>query len=288
MQCCGVPCPALTDSLPILPYHAIPPFPARTPPVVRESAVPGAAHNSVPVGMASASLLSPSLRRRGLRTVRHGPETAGRAAFPDGTRNGSSPSSVRRCLLLAFLCGFTGHFQQHADFTIRNAIYGQLIAEPWPLVMPDGHHFIYYLGHWLPPACAASFCPAAYAPWLLTGWTFLGLELALLTAACRWGIRKTAWWAPASPLSRFARRVAELPGHALLVPVSGIPRPNSLVHRHSIPNIQHIQPCRSGTSVFGPGPDAFPCPPSGYYLMGALLLPGSPPGGPDSAPLHSA
>ncbi|WP_418682487.1 hypothetical protein, partial [Akkermansia sp.] len=99
------------------------------------------------------------------------------------------------CLLLAFLCGFTGHFQQHADFTIRNAVYGQLIAEPWPLVMPDGRLFIYYLGHWLPPACALSFCPAAYAPWLLAGWTFLGLELALLTAACRWGIRKTAWWA---------------------------------------------------------------------------------------------
>lgn len=67
----------------------------RTFPAVRGSAVPGAAHDSVPVGMASASLLPPSLRRRGLRTVRHGPETAGRASFPDGTRNGSSPSSVR-------------------------------------------------------------------------------------------------------------------------------------------------------------------------------------------------
>lgn len=81
--------------------------------------------------MASASLLSPSLRRRGLRTVRHGRK------LPEGRLSLTERGTVlllllsAGCLLLAFLCGFTGHFQQHADFTIRNAIYGQLIAEPW-------------------------------------------------------------------------------------------------------------------------------------------------------------
>ena len=64
--------------------------------------------------------------------------------------------------------------------------------------MSDGRRFIYYLGHWLPPALAASCCPDACAPWLLALWTFLGLELALLAAASRWGVRQTAWWAPVS------------------------------------------------------------------------------------------
>lgn len=99
------------------------------------------------------------------------------------------------CLMLVLLCGFTGHCQQHADFIIRNAVYERLAANSWPLVTEDGHHFIYYLGHWLPPALAASFCPASWAPWLLALWTFLGLELALLAATVRWGIRKTARWA---------------------------------------------------------------------------------------------
>ena len=99
------------------------------------------------------------------------------------------------CLLLVLLCGFTGHCQQHADFAVRNAVYEQLATGSWPLVMADGRHFIYYLGHWLPPALAASCCPDAWAPWLLALWTFLGLELALLAATSRWGVRQTAWWA---------------------------------------------------------------------------------------------
>ena len=49
------------------------------------------------------------------------------------------------CLLLVLLCGFTGHCQQHADLAVRNAVYEQLAAGSWPLVMSDGRHFIYYL-----------------------------------------------------------------------------------------------------------------------------------------------
>lgn len=99
------------------------------------------------------------------------------------------------CFLLAFLCGFTGHVPQHGDFFIRNAIYAELSAHAWPLVLPDGHHFIYYLGHWLPSSLAAQYCPPWLAPWLLTCWTFLGLALALLAAICRWGVRTATWWA---------------------------------------------------------------------------------------------
>lgn len=179
------------------------------------------------------------------------------------------------CLLLTFLCGFTGHFQQHADFTIRNAVYGQLIAEPWPLVMPDGHHFIYYLGHWLPPACAAAFCPAAYASWLLAGWTFLGLELALLTAACLWGIRKTAWWtllllclgSPAASLDFLGMPLSHLfpEYNAQMALFIGIPSQIFNTFNHAVPALLCTVLLLTRS-----------LPASGYYLMGALLLPGSP------------
>ncbi len=98
------------------------------------------------------------------------------------------------CLILTLACGFTGHVQQHADFIIRNAVYEGLITHDWPLILPDGQSFIYYIGHWLSPAAAAKACPAYWADALLILWTFLGLELALLTAVCQWGARKTMQW----------------------------------------------------------------------------------------------
>ena len=179
------------------------------------------------------------------------------------------------CLLLVLLCGFTGHCQQHADFIIRNTVYERLAAHSWPLVTEDEHHFIYYLGHWLPPALAASFCPASWAPWLLVLWTFLGLELALLTAAVRWGIRQTARWAlillclgsPAMvpdylgiPLSSL---IAEY--NAQLVLFIGIPGQLFNTFNHAVPALLYAVfiLTRSLSS-------------SGYYLAGALLLPSSP------------
>lgn len=99
------------------------------------------------------------------------------------------------CLLLVFLCGFSGHIQQQGDLAVRNAIYTELIAQPWPLVLPNGKEFIYYLGHWLPPALVSSALPPSFSSWILSFWTFLGLELAMLTAACHWGVRTTLFWA---------------------------------------------------------------------------------------------
>ena len=179
------------------------------------------------------------------------------------------------CLMLVLLCGFTGHCQQHADFIIRNAVYERLAANSWPLVTEDGHHFIYYLGHWLPPALAASFCPASWAPWLLALWTFLGLELALLAATVRWGIRKTARWAlillclgsPAAvpdclgiPLSSL---FAEY--HAQMVLFIGMPVQLFNTFNHAVPALL--------CAVFVLTRSL---PPSGYYLAGTLLLPSSP------------
>lgn len=179
------------------------------------------------------------------------------------------------CLLLVLLCGFTGHFQQHADFLIRNAVYQQLIREPWPLVLPDGHHFIYYLGHWLPPSLAASFCPPAAAPWLLAAWTFLGLELAFLAAACRWGMRTAAWWA-------FILFCVGSPAAAL--DCAGLPL-SSLFPEYNAQIVQFIGMPSQLFNTFNHAVPALLCsilvltrslPASGCYLTGAMLLPGSP------------
>lgn len=179
------------------------------------------------------------------------------------------------CLLLVLLCGFTGHCHQHADFAVRNAVYEQLTAGPWPLLMPDGGHFIYYLGHWLPPALASSFSPASWSPWLLALWTFLGLELALLAAAARWGVRKTAWWAlilfclgsPAPALDCLGMPLSSLfpEYHAQMVLFIGIPAQIFNTFNHAVPALLCAVLILTRS-----------LPAAGYYFMGALLLPSSP------------
>lgn len=179
------------------------------------------------------------------------------------------------CLLLVLLCGFTGHCQQHADFAVRNAIYNQLAAGSWPLVMADGRHFIYYLGHWLPPALAAPSCPASWAPWLLALWTFLGLELALLAAASRWGVRQTAWWAllllclgsPAAALDCLGMPLSSLFAeyNAQMVLFIGMPAQLFNTFNHAVPALL------CAVLVL-----TRPLPAAGYYFMGALLLASSP------------
>lgn len=179
------------------------------------------------------------------------------------------------CLLLVLLCGFTGHCQQHADFMVRNAVYERLAAHSWPLVMADGRHFIYYLGHWLPPALAVSFCPASWAPWLLVLWTFLGLELALLAAVSRWGVRQTAWWAlilfclgsPAAALDCLGMPLSCLFAeyNAQMVLFIGMPSQLFNTFNHAVPALLGAVLILTRS-----------LPAAGYYFMGALLLPSSP------------
>ena len=179
------------------------------------------------------------------------------------------------CLLLVLLCGFTGHCQQHADFAVRNAVYEQLTAGPWPLLMADGRHFIYYRAHWRTPALFPHFCPSSWAPWLLALWTFLGLELALLAAAARWGVRKTAWWAlilcclgsPAPALDCLGMPLSALfpEYNAQMVLFIGIPAQIFNTFNHAVPALLCAVLVLTRS-----------LPAAGYYFMGALLLPSSP------------
>ena len=56
----------------------------------------------------------------------------------------------------SFFAGHTGHFPQHIlDMAQRNAIYGNLYLQDWPIVLPDGRYLVYYFASFLPAAFAS-------------------------------------------------------------------------------------------------------------------------------------
>ncbi len=109
---------------------------------------------------------------------------------------------------------------------------------------------------------------------VLALWTFLGLELALLAATVRWGIRRRPLGAD-PPLPRLSGSGAGLPGNSPLLPVCGIQCPDGPVYRHARPTLQHIQSRRSGAIVRRIRPDALPAS-LRVLSRGTLLLPSSP------------
>lgn len=55
-------------------------------------------------------------------------------------------------VLSQYLVGYTGVFTQHGDFASRNAMYGTLCSEVWPVKAENGVPMVYYIGGWLPSA----------------------------------------------------------------------------------------------------------------------------------------
>ncbi len=55
-------------------------------------------------------------------------------------------------LFSQWLVGYTGAFPQFADFSARNAQYGSLCRESWPMASAEGYPFVYYFSSWLPAA----------------------------------------------------------------------------------------------------------------------------------------
>ncbi len=55
-------------------------------------------------------------------------------------------------LLVHWGFGFTGAFLQHSDFTARNAQFGTICREEWPIYSDESHPFVYYFAGWLPSA----------------------------------------------------------------------------------------------------------------------------------------
>lgn len=85
-------------------------------------------------------------------------------------------------LLLIFvdIIGVTGHVQQSADFSVRNAIYSELKNSPWPIYSDRGEYFTYYHSFWLPPALLAKLIPFDIADSVLFVWMYLILALSAI------------------------------------------------------------------------------------------------------------
>ena len=94
-----------------------------------------------------------------------------------------SPPGIIICILIAagitFLNGFDGRLPQTPDFIVRNAVYGELIHSPWPLILEDGSFVIYAIQYWIPPALLASCLPEWKTP-ILEAWFFTGLLVVWL------------------------------------------------------------------------------------------------------------
>lgn len=99
------------------------------------------------------------------------------------------------CLLLIalillfqqFYVGYTGAFPQHADFTARNAQYGTICMEAWPVFSPDGCPYVYYYSSYLPPALLSKFLGFSSRNYLLlaSNWIFLCATYLLICYKCK-------------------------------------------------------------------------------------------------------
>lgn len=126
-----------------------------------------------------------------------------------GSRN-ITVMGIAVCLAVAagitFLNGFDGRIMQTPDFQVRNAVYGELISSPWPLILDDGSFVTYAIQYWIPPALLASYLPEWKTP-ILQGWFFIGLLVIWLQLLKYMAWRKTLLLAVclllASPISFF-------------------------------------------------------------------------------------
>ncbi len=91
------------------------------------------------------------------------------------------------CAACFFASGLTGYITPHPDVQIfREALYNNLIQDPWPLVLPDGKEMSYYLAGMLPPALLARLTEDYTLQRVLALlWYTLGTFLALLLFFCR-------------------------------------------------------------------------------------------------------
>ena len=88
------------------------------------------------------------------------------------------------------ISGVGGFGYQNYDYFKHNAVLKDLITKQWPvsyatevnpeIVGPDGSSLVYYLAYYLPSGLVGKFTNWEIANYTLTGWTLLGLTIALL------------------------------------------------------------------------------------------------------------
>lgn len=98
---------------------------------------------------------------------------------------------VLACGLFVFMGGYGGWFEQHIDFWLRNAFYGNLMSYDWPLVLPNGNWVAYHFAGWLPAALACKLVGIEWGDYVMWCWNWLVLSVALLIAVHH--VRRK-WW----------------------------------------------------------------------------------------------
>ncbi len=96
------------------------------------------------------------------------------------------------CLCL-YGTGICGGVPTHPDYeNFRNALYHNLIDAPWPVFLPDGKEFTYYVSGMLVPAMFARLT-ASYAiqQWILFVWCVVPIALAFALLCCY--LKRVSW-----------------------------------------------------------------------------------------------
>lgn len=82
--------------------------------------------------------------------------------------------------LWILLSGIGGCWYQNSDFAFRNAMIGDLINRPWPVIFPDGNIFNYYFSSFLPAAFCGKFGGEPLGQKLMAVWSWTGIALCFL------------------------------------------------------------------------------------------------------------
>lgn len=92
-------------------------------------------------------------------------------------------------ILWCFLAGQGGFVHQSTDHIVRNAIFRDMIKQPWPVIYNDDQLLSYYIAHWIVPAAVGKgvlSLTGSVSAALLTGrialliWSSLGIFISLL------------------------------------------------------------------------------------------------------------
>lgn len=95
-------------------------------------------------------------------------------------RYGTLAGALFLLFLWILLSGIGGCWYQNSDFAFRNAMIGDLINRPWPVIFPDGNIFNYYFSSFLPAAFCGKFGGEPLGQKLMAVWSWTGIALCFL------------------------------------------------------------------------------------------------------------
>ena len=104
----------------------------------------------------------------------------GKLCFGKKLHHRSLAIAILILFIWVLLAGIGGCWYQNGDFAFRNAMMGDLINKPWPVIFPDGKIFNYYFSSFLPAAFCGKFTGEFLGQKLMAVWSFIGIALCFL------------------------------------------------------------------------------------------------------------